>query len=130
MFSLLRQLMASGSLSRTLKCFQISSCPPCLVQAMHITASSAMLLFQINDCCYCYLGGTKGWDQPQEGPDQVPAKLWGIRAGSVKMHLLITLLTNGLFAAAWRNTGDQNGDDTRGITIGCQRRNRSAFLSH
>lgn len=45
-------------------------------------------------------------------PDQVPAKLLGIRSGSVKVRPLISVLTNGLFAAARRSTGDQSGDDT------------------
>lgn len=77
------------------------------------------MLFQMNGCCYRQLDGTKG--PATGGPDQVPAKLRGIRSGSVKICPLITFLTNGLFAAARRSRGDQSGDDTCGIMTGCSR---------
>lgn len=47
------------------------------------------------------------------GSHQVPAKQWEIRSGSVETCKLVTFHAVGLFAAVWRRTGDQNGDDTQ-----------------
>lgn len=51
-------------------------------------------------------GWYKGTGSATGGPGQVPAKLWGIRSGSVKICPLIIFLTDCLFAAAWRSTQD------------------------
>lgn len=85
----------------------------CVVQAVHITGSSATLLFLDK-----WLFVIVSWMVQRDGISHRRAGLGsrlsygGIRSDSVKICPLITFRTNDLFAAAWRSTGDQSGDDT------------------
>lgn len=46
-----------------------------------------------------------------------------VKTSSLKMCPLIIFIDYGPFAAAWRRTGDQSGDDTSNIIIGNRTRN-------